>query len=212
MDHILKVAIALAIALLLISANLWFISHICETFFGGSLPSVIEPFTVISKEGKDEPQKGLALAQMLAAELQMLRHEIDVFSRALAYSKVSKPQVLSSPKESAGADAPVDSLPAATLVLYPVSLNTKVKNPLDIDIEVGGAKLGGIIARLQRYFRADRSISASIIQTDTGFTVALGVTGDNSYASFDLSSAEAATFTMIVQEIAFRLTQRQFAR
>lgn len=152
----MRIILLLAIGILLIALNLWYLRTIKYAFFTDELPTIIGPFQVVS-ENENERGQGVAMAHMLRARLSRIRQELESSAKSLEAAKSMS---------FTGGIRP--DLPSASLITLP----DKVFEPLVIDLSVAGVEVGGLLSRVHRLLVEDRILRIVVeLQKDKAIVV-----------------------------------------
>lgn len=145
MDILIRVFTFSAVGLVLLVANLWFARVAYRQFI--STEYVISPFNVIDPKDAIADGAGLAMAQIMAAQLTNIQAQLAAAREAPA----------AAPADTSGAE---NRLLGATslFITRPVDIPTDLFEPIEIQASVGGVEVGGIFSYLQRRLAAERAI------------------------------------------------------
>lgn len=167
MDTLLRIVWYVVIGGILLLANVWFISSLVSL---SSRSIVIAPLRVAGKEDKDD-KLATALALLLQARLNKINSDLEISQKALMESSGS----------AAGKKrVQVWGLPSQIFAEQKVDLKTRLLEPVNIDVAVGGVQVGGFFNWLQRtlsrqyrldfavYYQGESALVAGSIEPFTG--------------------------------------------
>jgi hypothetical protein len=164
-----KVLLYVAAGLVLASVMIWYLTSAYEAITGRS-NIVIAPFSIADSADEKSRGRSEALAKMLHARLQNIEHDLSVSQKALlndAQSGALGP----GNSEPAESKAAVTSIVPQLFATQGVSLQTRLFEPADIKVAVGGVDVGGIVPWLQKLLIAQRTLEFTYYETPTSVVV-----------------------------------------
>jgi hypothetical protein len=134
--------------------------------FVGAGSIVIEPFTIVGEDGKEDTERGKALAQALQGRLQTLVSELRQAEDQLAQGSAASETL-------PGADVPPRAvpggvtgaqIPASNPLISPRlnSLKTGLFESIDFKLSVAGLEVGGMMPWLQRRVFSRRTLHFAV--------------------------------------------------
>lgn len=210
-DHLASTTITIllyvGLGALLLLANVWYVRSLINTWKPSEASLIIAPFQIV---GQDDPHQtlGLALANMLQSRLAKLGREMRTSAEALEQASRSstpqgdepdvEPQVVPEALEFRG---PTESLESSGLA--------EVFAPMDLEIEVGGLQLGGLVAYFQRLLVRDRLLRITVTYSDSKAVVSGFLDLENQKPIWVPTSTDHEE---IVNAIAYSMVKEAFSR
>lgn len=194
MDAIIKALLYVILFLALVTINVWFVRAVSQAYLRENRPLVIAPFQVI---GKDDAagRQGTALASMLLARLARIRQEMEASETALRM----RPEREVAPT--------IQTLEVSEQA--PLTVPERLFAPLNINMTVGGVEVGGILSWAQRALSRDEMLQVAVqYEADR----AIAVTHVDGSSRYSLWIESRGSSEQVVSDIAYALTQREFAR
>lgn len=202
MEAAFRVIIYVAVGLLLIALNIWYLGRVKEALTGSDMPLVIAPFQIVGKSD-DNGKFGTVLAYMLRARLGKIREEMASSYRSLEEAKSLKLiRPLSNPI------VPVQKPDLAYLENEP-PLPNEVFQPLNLNMSVSGVEVGGVVSWLHRWLTEEKSLIVSV-----------SYHGDRAIASGNISTSGKGILWVesvgtdddeMIADVAYAITQKRFA-
>jgi hypothetical protein len=149
-DILFKIIFYLVLGVALLGVNLWFIGSMRRTFLGGEV--VIAPFQIIGQDD-EKGVLGMTLARMLQVQLRKIPQDLQRSQNVLVSDVPSKDQ--NAPTVRGIAFLPAESLRG-------VSIPTKLFEPVNINVDVGGVEVGGVFAWLQRWVIREETVTLAV--------------------------------------------------
>src|SRR2546423_8906897 len=169
LDVLLKIAFYLAAGFILAVASVWYVRSLYAAITGtGEI--VIVPFAVVGPEEDKDKTRGTALARMLQAHLQEIESNLASSQRELMEEREVVRRT--SPTGDEGLDQGRTTVIPKLFVEQGASLQTKLLEPTQVNVTVGGVQVGGLIPWLQRILANRRSLEFSFYENDNGVSVA----------------------------------------
>jgi hypothetical protein len=200
----------------LAGAVIWYVSSAYEEITGHSA-LVIAPFTIA--DNADEKNKGRseALAKMLHAHLQQIEHDLNVSQQNLVTG--SRPDV---PTASAGERAQVATEKLTSIVpplfaTQGVSLQTRLLEPTQIKIAVGGVDVGGVLPWFQRLLVTQRTLDFTYYETPTMVKVSgalhpMGLSNEALRVEVPKENGKSADLDQVALMVAVEIERLRLAR
>ena len=203
----IRVLVFVAVGVVLLLANLWFILRVKRAFFSSDAPDTIAPFQIL---GQDDPQgkNGTSLAMLLQARLSRVRQEIVAARSALqSAGQVARLYRPLGPAVEAGPDA--RAVLASSLPLtYEVPLQL-VPPPPELTLKVGQVELGGIVSWFFSVTSQDRPLRVVVQTGQNKSVVGVGSDGDPDRAFWLETAPDNAS---IIQSVAYAIWQKEMAK
>ena len=188
----LRIATFLALGIILLIANLWFLSSLWHAVFGSAKPNAIAPFQIVSETPKDA-KVGMAMAHLLRARLGLIRQEMESSARSLADAQAAGPSdIILSPKQP----------------LSQVTFPDRVFEPLSLNLSVAGVEVGGLLSQLHRLMVKD-SILQIVVEYQGEKAIVVG--NADQFGGNPIYILRDTDTDKIVTGIAYTLTQREMA-
>lgn len=191
---LLTIALLVGLGAGLLAANIWYGRTLWSLVSPESQAPVLAPFVVT---GKSEGETlGMSLARMLQSRLRRIGEGIDASRAALEQAADSmRPQVRPSVVGPSAAD--------------PVTVPSGVFVPVELDLEVGGVQLGGVLSFFQRWRMRRRTLTFTVNFTDDDRAHVSGFVDIGRSRSLWLETDGG--YVDLVDAVAFSLMQSQFA-
>lgn len=219
-DDTVRIVFLVLSGLALVLVVLWYVTF-CFQEITGTGRVVIDPLTVITDDGKGSNELGIALAQMLQADLESRASEFQNAQQELALT--------SSPNsQAAGASSPdrrpivvvgnvrgwTPDVPLKIFLLRP--LNTSLLQPVDMKLSVGGVDVGGILPWLQRRISSRRTLHFTSYShgEDTevfGSIAALRISGPGIRLLVKGEGGKPPSLRVVVDRLAYEIFRRKLA-
>jgi hypothetical protein len=214
---LIQVAFYLSAGLALFGALVWYVGSAGHALFGGG-DVVIVPFTIVESHEAKQAARGAALAKMLQARLQEFEHDIAVSQEEMMEERATNVPV---------AGQPVASGPVATTGIAPMvpilfaaqgaALQTRLLEPAQINITVGGVEVGGVIPWLQRLLVNRQTLEFTCYEKDDSVIVSgslrsLGLTGEALRVEVVKGAGKAIDLDEIASEVAAEIVRRRLSR
>ncbi len=214
---LIQMAFYLSAGLALLGILVWYVGSVRDALTGGG-DVVIVPFTIAGSQDAKDTGRGAALAKMLQARLQEFEHD-------LAISQERLMQRASVPVRGGGVSAPSESAPRATITsVVPIlfaaqgaGLQTRLLEPAQIKLAVGGVEVGGVIPWLQRLLVNRRTLEFTYYEKDDGVIVsgslaALGLTGEALRLQVPKATGKAIDLDEVAGTVAAEIVRRRLSR
>jgi hypothetical protein len=180
MELFLKAVFYICAGLALAGAILWYVTSLYETVTGHSA-LVILPFTIADdSDGKGQGRSD-GLAKLLHARLQEIEHDLAVSQKTLIEGSSIQAAQAGSEKPLPGKNEAITSIAPPFFATQGVSLKTRLLQPTEIKIAVGGVDVGGLLPWFQKLLITRRTLEFAYYETPTfvvvsGSLEALGLT------------------------------------
>src|SRR5262245_10309316 len=148
-EFFLKIIFFICAGLVLTMATVWYVTSVYEAVTGRS-ELVIVPFT-IAGVADDKSGRSEALAKMLHARLGQIEHDLTISQKLLvggvtaATAPTDAGAATQAPKEAVTSIAP-----PLLFVTQGVTLQTRLLEPAQLKVTVGGVDVGGLLPWFQR--------------------------------------------------------------
>jgi hypothetical protein len=211
---LIQTAFYLSMGLALVGAVVWYVDVLRTAVVGGG-DLVIVPFTIAdSRDEKDV--RGAALAKMLQARLQEIEHDL-----ATAQEQLMRPPVKPVPVAQGG-NGPVPPSTGITSVVpmlfaaQGAALQTRLLEPAQVKIAVGGVEVGGLIPWIQRLLVNRRTLEFTYYEREAGVVVsgsleALGLPGEALHLEVPKAPGKPMDLDEVATTIAAEIVRRRLA-
>jgi hypothetical protein len=205
-DVVFRVGFVVVFGLILAIAVAWY-AHTAYQLFTGRGQVVIDPLTVFDGAGRQDADLGKALAHMLQVRLQSLDAELRAAETAL-----SAPVAPHAPDVERLGD--IRQMP---LWKENIALDTRLLEPIDLKLDVGGVEVGGVIAWLQRQLTGQKTLHFTIYKIGdqvrvVGSVAALGLSGSGLEIMVSGCDGRPPSLDTIVDHLAHELVHRLVAQ
>lgn len=207
-DYFIKLGLYIALGMLLLVVNIWYIKSVVFTFITSQPPKSIAPFEVVGKEDLNGK-----LGTMLARQLQVKLLEITATMAATKQKLETQPgkmPLLPRP-DKLQQEREEQILPQAQFTFAESFLTVKESallldlfNRFDLSVSVGGVDVGGLVAWLQRKFTSERVLLIGVEYQDKQ----VSIVGDD----FPSSVLEGTDTNSIIERIAYAMVQQEVGR
>jgi Thermolysin metallopeptidase, alpha-helical domain len=198
MDFVIKVLAFIALGLVLLSANVWFIGLIYRSVADSSL--VVAPIRIVGGSPAEKDMDEV-LARMLLVRLRSLTAEFEEAQNSLKKTP-----------EPASAAPPIEAIPFVGQA-QTVRLKAQLFEPVKVDVKVAGVEVGGLVSWFQRWFAEDRTLSFTVSLQEHAAIIAGNVDAlNNRWQRPIWVRIESQTPEAIVDSIAFAVIQRAWAK
>ncbi len=211
MDTLIRIFLYISIGSGLFGANFWFINTLHKALF--SKEAVITSFKIVGKE--DEKGKlGNDLAIRLQTRLKKIQQELKNSQSSL----INKTPVKKTLDPSIGIIPPQvqekQKASVPTKILGIASVPTKILEPLNINVTLGGVEWGQFLPRLQRWMVKGRTLNFTVYYEGDKAEVTgnLGTFGQSNSELLWLEDIELNNYDEIVNPIAYSLIQKQLSK
>jgi hypothetical protein len=173
-EFFLRVTFYLCAGLGLTIAVVWYVTSLYESLTGRS-DLVILPFTIAGSSDEKAGGSSEALARMLHARLEQIERDLTDSQKTLlsGIGKVSPPPGASTPQ---GTKEVVTSIaPPLLFATQGVSLQTRLLEPTQVKISVGGVDVGGLLPWFQKLLVTRRTLEFTYYETPTSVIVSGGL-------------------------------------
>jgi len=166
-DDVIRLSFLSLVGASLVLITTAYLGFLVQQFSSGG-EIVIEPFTIVSQQGKEDDLRGKAFAQALQARLQSLVTELRTSEDELK----AKPAPTRSQEEDSGG-AVYRSPLGATGAKVPASerldsLKTGLLEPMDLKLSVAGVEVSGMLPWLQRLLVTRRTAQFAVFTQNDG--------------------------------------------
>jgi hypothetical protein len=200
MDTLIRVVWYIVGGGILLLAIIWYVSSLVSF---NSRGIVIAPFRVLGKEDKED-KLGTALSQFLQPRLTKINSDLETSQRSLMNASESGQDK---------ARLQVWGLPSQIFVQQKVDIKTRLLEPVNIDVAVGGVQVGGFFNWLQRMLSRQRRIDFAVYYQGDSAVVAGSIESFTETAGDTLwLPLEEATDEKIVSSIAYAMLHRRLAK
>lgn len=219
-DDAIRIAFLVLTGLALAVVTIRYVSF-CVEEITGTGRVVIDPLSVITDNGKGSEELGMALAQMLQADLESRASEFQNAQQELALTSSPNSEVTAATTAVA---RPVDvvgnvrgwtpDVPLKIFLLKP--LNTSLLQPVNMKLSVGGMEVGGILPWLQRQISSRRTLHFTLYShgNDTevfGSIAALRISGPGIRLLVKGENDKPPSLRVIVDRLAYEIFRRKLA-
>jgi hypothetical protein len=213
-DSFIKLIIYICAGLALFGGLLWYLQSVYETVTGRG-DVVIPPLTVAGSNKAAADGRGEALARMLQTRLQQIEHDLMLSQELLMRGDI--------PSVPAPASTHATKAAPASLTLVPqffptqgVALQTRLLEPAEMKITVGGVDVGGVIPWLQRHLVTRRTLQLTFYETDhsaivSGNLDALGVTNGALRVEVPTEVGKGPNLDHVAEVVATEIERRRLA-
>ena len=212
MDALIRFLLYISIGSALLSVNLLFGNIFYKAFF--SRHAVITSFKIVGKE--DEKGKlGSELAIRLQTQLTKIQQELQNSQSSL----IKKESIVKTLDSSTWIIQPItpqleEKVGIPTKILKTASLPTKIWDPLNINVTVGGVEWGQFLPRLQRWMVKERTLNVTVYYEGNKAEVVgnFGTFEQSNSELFWLQDIEPNNYDEIVNPIAHSLIQKNLSK
>jgi Thermolysin metallopeptidase, alpha-helical domain len=199
MDFVVKILAFLALGLVLLAANAWYVGLIFRSVSDPGL--VIAPIRIVGGSAADKDMDE-ALARMLLVRLRSVMAELEQAQNQLEGTFTSTARGPS-----------IGVVPTIFAQAQTVRLNAQLFEPANIDVKVAGLEVGGVVSWIQRWFSEDRTLNFTVSLQEHSAIIAGNVEATNSpsqrpvWVQIDNKTPDA-----IVDALALAVIQRAWAK
>jgi hypothetical protein len=219
-DDAIRIAFLVLTGLALAVVTIRYVNF-CVEEITGTGRVVIDPLSVITDNGRGSEELGMALAQMLQADLESRASEFQNAQQELALTSSPNAEVTAATSAVA---RPVDvvgnvrgwtpDVPLKIFLLKP--LNTSLLQPVNMKLSVGGMEVGGILPWLQRQISSRRTLHFTLYShgNDTevfGSIAALRISGPGIRLLVKGEDDKPPSLRVIVDRLAYEIFRRKLA-
>lgn len=211
---LIQTAFYLSVGLALFGAVVWYVGVLGSAVTGGG-DLVIVPFTIAT--GSDEKDgRGAALAKMLQARLQEIEHDLATAQEQLMHPPAAPVPAAQSGGSTLSQATGLTSVVPMLFAAQGAALQTRLLEPAQVKITVGGVEVGGLIPWFQRLLVNRRTLEFTYYEREAGVVVSgslepLGLPTEALRVPVPKTAGKAADLDEVATMVAAEIVRRRLA-